>query len=128
MNGVLDIERKEIFPELTLLSALPGLVYCLGFREETLREVLPALLPGIALLLFAAVSSQSIGCGDGILTLVLGLYLRARTLVLSLMLGFFGAAVWAGILLLKKRRGSDSLPFVPLLLTGYVLVLLCRLL
>ena len=80
------------------------------------------------MLLFAAVSSQSIGCGDGILTLVLGLYLRARTLVLSLMLGFFGAAVWAGILLLKKRRGSDSLPFVPLLLTGYVLVLLCRLL
>lgn len=126
-NGIRDIERKEIFLELTLLAVLPGLIYCLRFREEAFREVLPAFLPGIALLLFAAVSSQSIGCGDGILTLVLGLYVSARTLVLSLMLGFFGAAVWAGILLLKKRRGSGSLPFVPLLLAGYVLVLVSRL-
>lgn len=93
-----------------------------GALTALLLSCLTGMLPGVFLLAAAWITRQEIGYGDGVVLLVIGLYLGfsagtgiflTALLLLSPVSLFYIAVRKAG----RKKR----LPFVPYLLAGYLL-------
>jgi leader peptidase (prepilin peptidase)/N-methyltransferase len=79
-------------------------------------------LPGMFVLLFARLSGESIGYGDGWVLLALGCFLGLEELVSLCMIAVSCAGMVALFLLVVLRRGRQTqIPFVPFLLLGYAL-------
>jgi prepilin signal peptidase PulO-like enzyme (type II secretory pathway) len=80
------------------------------------------LLPGILFLLFARISKEAIGYGDGFSICMMGIYLEVETLLSVCMCALFLAGIVALVLLVSgKRKGKQEIPFIPFLLLSFLL-------
>lgn len=119
INSWVDIRKRRISILSVTVFGIGGIFYeFLNGREIPL--VLLGLIPGFVLLLVSRATDDAVGMGDGLLMLVLGLYLGWGGALEVLLLALFLSALWAGVLLavLKKRRNYEF-PFAPFLLLGY---------
>lgn len=79
---------------------------------------------GVGLLGIAEMTGESLGYGDGLLFLVTGIYLggwdNCSLLMTSLVLAFVFAIIQ---ILVRKKSAKSEIPFVPFVLSAYVLYL-----
>jgi len=137
----LVIEEVIMLGSLAILSGvdlrvrkiplIPVLVLGVGFfvyrlwNGVPLSEVAAGVIPGGILLLVSLVTEESIGYGDGLVLLVLGVLCGAMEAVAVLGMALLLAAVLSMVLLVLKRVGRKTkLPFLPCLCSGYLLFLL----
>ncbi len=115
-----DIRRRQISLLSVGIFLVLGILYqCFYLKQGTV--MLLGLIPGVVLVAVSKATSESLGMGDALLMLVLGIYLGLEEAVNVLLLSLFLAAIWAGILLVVRRKKRDyEFPFVPFLLLGYV--------
>lgn len=133
INGIMlafcsiqDIREKEIsLWKLKIYGILAAAVslWKLFSPEEDLKilicRLLTGLLPGIFLLILAKITRESIGYGDGLILLFIGLSLgfwECISIFFTGLLGVFLAALL--ILLFFGRKRGLEIPFIPFLLTG----------
>lgn len=109
---IYDIKQKEI-PLIPIVAAgISGGLY-LMIREEPLFYLGGGLI-GVICLLFAKVTKESFGYGDGFLFLALGLWMGMKYTIVLLFGGLLLSAIFAVfILLLKKGNKKTTIPFVP---------------
>ena len=122
-----DIRSREIFWPLPAFYFFFALLYrgVTGTAWYGVTELVLRLVPGILLLLIGLVKRKWIGIGDGLLVLCIGYALGAQAMTTLLFAASFFGAAYAGILLLlKKRRQKDTIPFAPFLLAGCVVWIL----
>ena len=89
-----------------------------------LEEIVPAMIPGIALLLINRFAGGIIGEGDGLFFLVTGFFLEWKEIVLLLIsgqffCGIFGLAMAVSVMTIGGGNGNlrkIRLPFLPFLL------------
>lgn len=82
-------------------------------------QFLTGLIPGVFLLLFAKITKEAVGYGDGLILVFIGLSLgfwECLGIFFAGLLGAFLAAV-AAVLLFGGKRGLE-IPFLPFLFTG----------
>ena len=80
---------------------------------------------GIIFLGIGKVTKEAFGYGDGLVILILGIYLGFWNLTIVLMIAFFMASVMALLLLISKRgKRKLAMPFVPFLCIGYAVFVL----
>lgn len=120
--SVFDIRKKEL-PLLILiagiLAALGIEMWCIWKGLETVAGIAESLLPGVFLLLLSFCTREKVGYGDGLLLIILGLFLGFYRCFLVLCFGLIFSSVFALILLLFCRAGKNSrLPLVPFLTIG----------
>lgn len=121
LNAWNDIRTRSIWLRSAWGFGILGLLYGFGTGEMIFSELWPALLPGLAFLAVGKLSRQSVGYGDGIVIMVMGLYVGIRTLAYSLMLSLVCAAMWAIILVIFfKKKKQEQFPFLPFILLGYL--------
>lgn len=116
-----DAKTRKI-SVLPILFFIPCLLFAIFGREQMeWTDCMGGILVG---LLFCAVShlkKESIGIGDGVIILLLGVSLGARRVLYILVIAFFLTALAAGVLfLLHKADKKTRLPFIPFLLGGYI--------
>jgi len=127
IQGCIDLKYKEIPFVVSLAGAVIGMGFCIG-EGRAFESILLACIPGIAALLFAKISNEMMGYGDGILFVVMGIYLSWEKLVEVSMLAFVIAGVVALVLLVVfQKKGSFKIPFVPFLGLAYGLECLIEL-
>lgn len=121
INAWEDWRKKEIsLISILLFSVLGVAFYIEGSMEWTNRQVW-AFCPGVFLLLWSWITRGKVGIGDGLVVLEMGLYLQLDEITAIFSAALMGAAVYSGILYMRKRKNADLLiPFVPFLLGGYV--------
>lgn len=122
--SVYDLKTKKVPVAAVALFGTAVLIYrlCTGAGPA---ELLPGVLPGLALLLAAVCTKESIGTGDGLLLCVLGVFCGIKKAMAVLGMALVFAALLAVILLVIKRAGKKTeLPFLPCLFAGYLLGLL----
>ena len=130
--SLIDIRTREIEPVSTAMTAMAGIVYCGFARRGNLTGLLLSLVPGLLLIAFAVISRGRFGTGDGIVIAVTGLFLEASDMLISLAAAFLLSACFsAGVIVISMRRGlqragSKSFPFLPFLLAGFTVSLLCN--
>ena len=121
LNTVSDIRTKKILVWSAWAFGLFGLIYGFVGNEMSLFQGLLAILPGILFLIISKMTKESMGYGDGVIVLVMGVYISIQKLVGSLMLALILAAAWSVILLVFfRKRKQEEFPFVPFVLLGYL--------
>lgn len=119
-----DIRRRQIWcPPAWVLLMLGAPVQVLMGRN--LLQWAAGLVPGMILFGLSAVCGQAIGAGDCLVIVASGSILGFAGVSELLFLSFSGAAVWAVLLLVRRRAGRKTqLPFMPFLLAARILMLL----
>lgn len=121
IQGGIDFKNKEIPLWLSLLGGIIGVIFCVTEGRD-INEILFACMLGLGALLFSKMTKEVIGYGDGILLVVMGLYLSLENLMSVVMLAFGIAGIVALVLLVVFRKnGHYEIPFVPFLSLAYVL-------
>ncbi|MCD7806403.1 MAG: hypothetical protein LUH19_03570 [Lachnospiraceae bacterium] len=112
--SVYDIREKKL--PLWLLLAGGTLLGGVSLLEKEPAAVLAGCVPGAVLLLTAAALPQSLGTGDGLITLAVGAAWGVTTCCRWLFLGFaFAAVVSLWKLLVRKEKGKEQIALVPFL-------------
>ena len=90
------------------------------------KSIVPNMLVGLILFLLAYVlSRKSIGLGDVKLAAVLGWYLGLSLIWWDLVAGLLLAGIYSVVQLARKKLSmKDSIPLVPFLAAGTILILL----
>lgn len=98
-----------------LYRMLSGQLFC--------EQWIKACLPGILWMVLSFGTREQMGCGDGVVLLVLGSLTDIGTTFMLLLLGLVSGCI-LGVLILVTRKGNrhTAIPFVPMLLLAYGLV------
>ena len=119
VQGGIDFKYKEIPLWISILGGIIGFIFCI-IENRSVTSVLSACIPGILILGFSWLTKEVIGYGDGIVLLVMGIYLTFSELLSIGMMAFCVAGVVALLLLvLFKKNGSYRIPFIPFLAISY---------
>lgn len=124
--SIQDWKEKEI--SVWKIAVYLGLVAVYGAAEVTFenKEISAELLrtaagciPGMALLAFGKLSGGAVGCGDGILTVVIGMSLGFWE-TMGILMTALTAAFGAGMILLVREKNirNRQMAFVPFLFLG----------
>ncbi|MCI7107654.1 MAG: A24 family peptidase [Lachnospiraceae bacterium] len=123
--GIEDLRKKQISSWPMVFMGGVGVV--LSFIGNAWNDWIAVLsfLPGCVTLLFAWITKESIGYGDGLVLLCLGCFLTAVQMVNLCMIAISIAGIVAlFLLLIKKQNRKAQIPFVPFLFVGYVVLIL----
>lgn len=122
--GIVDFLRKRVY--IWMLVAGGILVFALlpFCHEITLASRLAGAATGAAIILLSFISGGKIGLGDGILLCITGLGLgfwgNMELFCLALMLA---AGLSIILMIFRKADRRMSIPFVPFMLAGYLIIL-----
>ena len=99
----------------------------LFLADLTLAEIFAGLIPGAVLLFLSLAFRSSLGTGDGLTVLACGASLGAERTFAALTAALVVCAIFCAILLLLKRaRRSDCLPFLPFLAASHLFMLIAE--
>ena len=113
-----DIKKKALPVWMLLLGGIGCLIY--GTKNFGVGAVLMGMLPGVFMITISKLLPQSLGIGDGILSVMYGMIYGWKRTSIWLMNSFLVAAVIGMIIscMCKKRR--IELPFVPFLTAVHI--------
>lgn len=114
--------RTQTVPRWLLLigSSMAAAMRISDIGEGTWVYIGGAFL-GIVFFLISKYSGEAVGYADSWMIFVLGMYMGVWKLVASLGLAFLAAGIWgAGMMMLKKKKGKGTFPFLPFLTAGYL--------
>ncbi len=111
-----DIREKRISVKTILLGALIALICRFLEGQISGMEIAGSLIPGVLLLLLSIMTKESIGKGDGIVAMVLGLWIGGQMTFLVICLAVWVAGIFAVVCLIRKKW--ELIPFIPCLLMG----------
>ena len=127
VQSIYDIRSQKIPTWTIWLGTALGLVAWLGPLESGVEQLF-GLLVGVLALLFARISKQTLGYGDGLVLCNLGITLGFGPCLRVLFLALFFGGVWALILIVvRKANRKTRLPFIPFLFFGYFVEVMLRL-
>ena len=116
-----DIREKTISVNTVLLFMILAIIYRGLVGCLFSYEMVESLIPGGILLLLSVITKESIGFGDGIVVVVLGLWTGTWFTTLVVCVAILLAGIYGVICIIKKRK--DPIAFVPFLLIGMEVVL-----
>lgn len=119
-----DLKTGKVHIVTILFGAAGGMTARLSAGTFFLPDVAAGAAGGGFLLLLGLATHQAIGYGDGLLIMVTGIFLGWYGNFCLLVTAFFLSAVCSVLYLLcglKKR--SDTIPFAPFLLFGYLVLM-----
>lgn len=124
--GYMDIKYKKISVLWCVFFMIMGLAISMGSSQiliEAVGQIILSVMPGGILLIISKMTNQSIGIGDGVVAIVVGMLLGIEKTVMALLGGFMISGVVSIILLMfRKAEKGYELPFVPMLSVAVLLV------
>ncbi len=127
IQGCVDFKYKEIPLWFSIFGAIIGIVFCV-VEERELGSVVLSCVPGVAALVFSKLTKEVIGYGDGIVLIVMGIFLSLEHLLSIVMAAFSIAGIVALVLLvIFRKKGNHRIPFIPFLSLAYGIECLIKL-
>lgn len=130
LGSIWDVKKKSVPYMYLLLWGIVALVYLISNslikkNGDIWITMLFGIIPGIVCLLISYVSREQIGYGDGWAILLMGALLGISRVMKLLLAAFSLLTVIAIVLLItKKAKRKSTIPFIPFLFLGYLMVFL----
>lgn len=122
--GVMDSYKKRVYLWMPVTGGLLAAVCILFCNDISLPDRLAGAAVGAGVMLLSYITGGKIGMGDGIVLCITGLGLgfwgNMELFCLALMLA---AALSIILLILRKANRKKSIPFIPFMLAGYMILL-----
>lgn len=104
-------------------AAASGILHLI-LKDLSLPGYLAGLLPGAVLLVLSLIFRASLGTGDGLVVMACGAALGPGRVIAAMTAALVLCAAVCVFLLIRKRvRRSDSLPFLPFLAVSHIIML-----
>ena len=124
IQSVWDCRYRQIPISVTVLGGIVGLMFSMLEKRAPI-DVFMGLLPGIVCLFVGWITREAVGYGDGFLLCAMGMYLSVEGIVVIIMgASFFAGIIGMILIIFRKKKGTDQLPFVPFLLVATVIYLI----
>ena len=108
---------------MLIILAAAGIISNFTVGEFDIEKRIIAMLPGMILLIVSMITKQQIGYGDGMIILIMGLYIDIDDILSIVLSSFFVSSIAAIILMtVFKKKKNFEMAFSPFLLIGYGLV------
>ena len=122
-NTFFDVRYKNISVLCCALFSAGALIARLVMSGFDLADLVLSLLPGIFLALTVIISGGKVGMGDAIVFLSLGFALPVTRVVPVMLTAMVLSALFSlGALILKKATLKSRIPFMPFVLSGFIIV------
>jgi len=130
-GAVYDIKYKSISIKYIQVFSVIGVLILISqgnlnktFSQYVL-ELFIAFIPGIVMILLAKISNEQIGYGDGMIVLLIGLFLNIHILVGIILCAVFLAGLMGAILFIFRNRfKTKGIPFLPFIFVSYLFQIL----
>ena len=120
INAILDIKKRQISVLVVLLMAIFEIGYKFYYDLILFPECILSIIPGLIMIIISFFSEQSIGYGDGLLVMCLGLYMMVEQILFIGIISVTIAGVFAIILVIfGHKKKNYEIPFVPFMVIGY---------
>ena len=120
-NGILDIRKQEVSLRSFWIFGMAGAGLNFWLKYQAWWEILGGIGVGVLLLAAAFLTKEAVGCGDGLLVCVTGIYLGLWE---NLELVFSGTLICALVMIagiaFRRMKRSDRFPLVPFLFLAYL--------
>lgn len=119
--SVLDLKYKKVPISISIIATITGAILVV-VSKTSLMETVIALAPGVIVLLFAIITKQAIGYGDGLAILVMGFFVTCQGILISIFVAITISGIVALVMLLVFHKGKNTeLAFIPFLLIGFII-------
>ena len=128
IEAVKDFRKKEVnIPVLGILVVAAMVMIFLG-KDISVSNAIIGLAEGLLLILVSVMTKGQIGMGDGILLAACGLMLGGKdNLVMFFFACLSSAIVSVLIMIIKKADKKTTIPFVPFMIPGFLIMVLLSL-
>lgn len=125
LSSIKDIKTKSVSMRM-VIPCLLIVLFCLPFRNDiTIISGLLGSFVGFIMIGIGKVSNWQVGMGDGIVLVVTGIGLGIWENAFLLLYALLLISVFCVFLLfIKKISKKNTLPFIPFLFIGYIVVTL----
>lgn len=121
-----DLRYKEIPIVVTLGSGIVGIILSVWGQRDWV-DMLCGIIPGVVCLGIGKLTRQAVGYGDGFLLSAIGLYVSVGEVLSVVTTAIMISGVTAlTCLALRKKKGTDQLPFVPFFLIAWVIFIIFK--
>lgn len=118
--GAIDLKTKKVYQSLCIINYGVATVIKLFINETDLPAIAGGLIVCGALLIISLVTKEAIGQGDVLILLALSGILNFKNTIEIFFMALFLCSFFSlAILLMRKVKGKDTVPFVPFLFVGY---------
>ena len=128
IEAVTDLKKQEInIPVSGIMAAAAIPIYFFAKDISVLNSII-GIAEGLLLILISVMTKGQIGMGDGILLAACGLMLGGKdNFIMFFFACLFSAVVSGLIMLVKKADKKTKIPFVPFMITGFLVMVLISL-
>lgn len=117
-----DLKNRRICAGWLAIFAAEGLLYWMFCKGGLSVGIIKAMLPGLLLLLLAVGSKGGIGCGDGLLFMVIGIFMGGDCVLTILLFAVILCGIYAFYLsVARKKEKKYEIAFVPFALVSFLL-------
>ena len=128
IEALKDFRKKEVnIPVLGILVVAAMVMIFLG-KDISVSNAIIGLAEGLLLILVSVMTKGQIGIGDGILLAACGLMLGGKdNMVMFFFACLSSAIVSVLIMIIKKADKKTTIPFVPFMIPGFLIMVLLSL-
>ncbi len=115
-----DIKTNMISIKVSSFSLAAILLSLLLCNRLQLLDTLYSIIPCLIIFALSYLTRESIGYGDALLIGIVGIGIGFNKIILICTLAFILSAISAVFLIIKKKSGKATLPFVPFIFLSYI--------
>lgn len=93
------------------------------YGSNSMLSILLSTVPGLFLFIMAYITRQSIGYGDCLVFMVVGLGMGFKAVLMVLLISFILSSLFSLYLIARHKSGKTAIPFVPFILCSYMLTM-----
>ena len=112
LSAFSDIRKKEISLWIVICMAFLSLsdgAIALFNGKRTIEDLTICLIPGAVMMLLALLSRQSMGYGDGVIILVIGMTFGISKLAVGIAIALFTSGIMSILLItIRKAKRNDT--------------------
>ena len=121
--AITDLKSKTIPIWWTVVFGISAMIYQIFWKKQKLEAILFSMIIGVTLLVAAKISNQRIGYGDGIIFLILGLWIGFWDGISLLFFSLILSSIISVYFIIVRRKGRDyRIPFIPFVTAAYIIL------
>lgn len=120
-TGVIDFETTDVYFKISFVGIVGGIIFLIvgHFYGFSFIDGLIGGAIGGGLIALIILLTQGMGWGDFEICLMCGIFLGWKMTIVMLFFSFiFGGAVGAFLMITKKKKGREYMPFGPFIVLG----------
>ena len=121
--AITDLKSKTIPIWWTVVFGISAMIYQIFWKKQKLEAILFSMIIGVTLLVAAKISIHRIGYGDGIIFLILGLWIGFWDGISLLFFSLILSSIISAYFIIVRRKGRDyRIPFIPFVTAAYIIL------